>query len=321
MVFDRILRGVYQYGGYIGNYFFFMLSGFLMVHGYREKISSGDIDITEFIFKRIAKIYPLYFLSNLFILIYNLSFCGLQATCNMKDLIQVFLMVCTGWIEDGVPYNVPTWFVCVLLLCYIGFFFVTCWYKKNRNFYYLAVVAFVFWGYILEISNMKLPFCYVHNGEGYFNFFLGMLLYDVIQYFKKDGNEKKLILFEVIGFILLVFISYGTLEFGFSNFCGDLRIVLSVIILPYVIIYAVCVKTIEKILCIKTFVILGKLSMSLFFWHLPVLLVFNHIYFFQRLSSEIQLGMYLLVLIVVCAGSYYLIERVGLKNIKKLFNR
>ncbi len=60
------LDPVYKYGGYFGNSMFFMLSGLLTAYHYKNKIIQQESTFRAFMEKRIRKIYPLYFLTNLF---------------------------------------------------------------------------------------------------------------------------------------------------------------------------------------------------------------------------------------------------------------
>ena len=42
--FSTVLRPAYDYGGYFGNYMFFLLSGFLMGYWYSERIRKSGND-------------------------------------------------------------------------------------------------------------------------------------------------------------------------------------------------------------------------------------------------------------------------------------
>ena len=53
------------YGGDFGNSMFFMLSGFLLSAGYRNRLSSGTVPFQDYMLRRLAKLYPLYLITNL----------------------------------------------------------------------------------------------------------------------------------------------------------------------------------------------------------------------------------------------------------------
>ncbi len=52
----------YTGGGYLGVEFFFVLGGFVMTLGYKDKVLGRDFSYKGFIFRRIAKYYPLHWL-------------------------------------------------------------------------------------------------------------------------------------------------------------------------------------------------------------------------------------------------------------------
>lgn len=58
MAFIRI------FGGDLGNSMFFMLSGFLISWGYRERIRNDCISFGDYLRRRIKKLYPMYAISN-----------------------------------------------------------------------------------------------------------------------------------------------------------------------------------------------------------------------------------------------------------------
>lgn len=180
-----------KWGGYFGNCYFFVLSGFLMTHAYRDKIASGSIGFTEFLRKRIKRLYPLYLATNIFMLIYNASVDGFLTYFRPRDMIEILFMACSGWIDDIYPWNVPGWFVSMLVLCYILWFFVARLYQKQKDCYCLFMAVAVLWGYTLIVRPMGFPFCYTHDGEGIFSFFMGALLYDVLNKIKESGLVKK----------------------------------------------------------------------------------------------------------------------------------
>ena len=153
-------------GGHFGNCYFFILSGFLITHFYRNRIAINNIDLKQFIRKRLQRIYPLYFLSNLYMLVYNITLNGLDAYFRPKDMLEIFLMVCSGWVDDIYPWNVPCWFLSMLMLCYLIYFFTAKLYKEYKDIYYLVILIFIFIGYILTTQRIQFPFCYNHDGIG-----------------------------------------------------------------------------------------------------------------------------------------------------------
>ena len=77
-----------------------------------------------YMYKRIFKLYPLYFLSNL-AMVLLLLIKGDINSLNIRKLFSTFLMVSNGWFSNDTPYNLSTWFLCVLLICYAIYYFVS----------------------------------------------------------------------------------------------------------------------------------------------------------------------------------------------------
>ena len=48
------------FGGSLGNSMFFILSGFLLSWGYKNRIQEHQISFREFLLRRLKKLYPMY---------------------------------------------------------------------------------------------------------------------------------------------------------------------------------------------------------------------------------------------------------------------
>lgn len=112
-----------SYGGTLGNYMFFLLSGFLLSYGYRQRIAGREISFREFLMRRLRKLYPLYILSNLVMLLGDLVQHGISGI-NLKRIVLTILLQNGGGLETAHPYNGPSWFVSALLVCYMAYYFV-----------------------------------------------------------------------------------------------------------------------------------------------------------------------------------------------------
>lgn len=58
----NFLSNIYLYG-YLGVELFFVISGFIMYYAYFAKIHSGSVKFSAFFFKRISKIFPLFWIT------------------------------------------------------------------------------------------------------------------------------------------------------------------------------------------------------------------------------------------------------------------
>ncbi len=311
------LKSIYHFGGFIGNYFFFMISGYLSCRAYRDRISDGSLTVTGYIGSKLTKWYPLFLITNIISLIQYIREEGFTYMVSLKKLISVFTMTSAGWIHDEFPYNYPCWFICVILLCQILFWILMRIYKRSRNAYVLTLFALIFWGFILMQYDIHKPFMYTNDGEGISNFFTGVLIYDLFDLFKmyseKHPDKPYNMIASVTGLTILVGICLSGLHFGLDNICGDTRIVITVLIMPITIFIVPSLSVLDKILSVPPLYYLGCISMSIFFWHIPLQKFYTDILFmipgFEQISGGIQLLLYLILLIILGGLSYRFIEK------------
>ena len=311
------LKFIYHFGGFFGNYFFFMISGYLSCMAYRDRISNENITVTGYIGSKLAKWYPLFLITNIIALIQNVKDEGFTYMVSIRKLISTFTMTSAGWIHDEFPYNYPCWFICVILLCQILFWILMRIYKRSRNAYILVLFALIFWGFILMQYDIHKPFMYKNNGEGISNFFMGVLIYDIFDYLKKysDKHPDKPynMIASVTGLTILIGICLLGRHFGLDNLCGDTRTVITVLIIPVVIFITPSLSVLDKVLSVPPLYYLGCISMSIFFWHIPLQKFYTDMLFmipgFKQISGGIQLILYLILLILAGSLSYQFIEK------------
>ena len=127
----------YTGGGYLGVEFFFILGGFVMTLGYKDRILRSDFSYKKFIFRRLAKYYPLHWLCLSLVLLMVVFMGGFG-----RDR-AVPLMLNASLLQSWVPikriyfsFNAPSWylsdmlfFVCVFPLLLKG---ITALLKSKR---------------------------------------------------------------------------------------------------------------------------------------------------------------------------------------------
>lgn len=165
------------FGGELGNSMFFILSGFLLSHGYRDRIANGTVSFRDYLLRRLLKLYPMYLLTNVVALIIAILQHGMSIL-NLEKVMFTLLLQLSGGLETGNPYNAPTWFLGTLFVCYISFFFI-CFHAKKPTHYFSAIVFGIVWGYFLQKAELDIPFCYSSTGLGLMNFYIGCLLAEI----------------------------------------------------------------------------------------------------------------------------------------------
>ncbi len=251
------------FGGSLGNSIFFMLSGFLIALGYRDRIGAGNVTMEAFLGRRLKKLYPMYLLTNLVALMVAVWQYGASAI-NLKKVAFTILLQTGGGVENMGPYNAPTWFVSALFMCYfLHYLGASC--RKTGWTYYGFLAAGVALGYYLSNFQLNIPFCHYGNGLAFMNFFLGCLLAEVLPALKPYARKLK-----AGALILLAASFYLMLSFGVEIISGGVDGACAFWICPMILYLAWEEGICSRILEWKPFVWLGKISMPVFYWHLVV---------------------------------------------------
>ncbi len=299
--FSKWLEPVYKYGGYFGNYMFFMLSGLLTAFHYKYKIINQECNFRSFMAKRIVKIYPLYFFSNLFALILG------GTIPDAKRIITTFLMISNGWFDGkDMPYNFPTWFLCILILQYILYCAIGKVSTRIPQLYFALCVFFMIWGMLLVTRDWNVPFNYKTCGEGYMNFFLGVLLAELLM--SSSINKQILTAVNLIAFSAIMIHVY---LFGveamprngfwvFSCFCANL------------VCMALYGNYLVRLLAFPPLQTIGKCSFSIYLWHIPIVrayLMIEKKFHLFNLDPRWNFILYFVILISLSILSYYYLEK------------
>ncbi len=297
----KYLGPVYAFGGYFGNYFFFILSGFLTARAYRTRISDGGVPLGRFLWGRISKFYALFLASELIAIVCAVIKKGL-GVITLKHLLTDALLITTGWIEQYTEmYNMPTWFLCVLVLCYVLYYLLARAAGKRRYVYLIACGFLAVFGRYLENKVLFTPFLYRFVGEGYMNFFLGCLLYEGVE--ALEANEKRRKQFTIGAWAVLAFIIVFTLFLGAEAFWGDT--VASVSFLCMLIIF-LTLETgwLRGLLDAKPFRPFQKISVEVFLLHFPLLTAYMLLVPYTPLHSANNAIKLLVYLFIVVALSF-----------------
>lgn len=180
--------------GYLGVSFFFILSGFVLTHSYRERIVNGQISFRRYFLLRIARLTPLHFLTGIPFLyfsimqvkaIYSEEFSVLKTVLNLTYL--------QSWIPVSSIYfslNAPSWSLSDEMFFYACFFglaafsfrrLLTVTVALGLVVALAAVLVQVFLGNAQFFG--KYPFShwlfYIFPGFRILEFLAGMVLYDL----------------------------------------------------------------------------------------------------------------------------------------------
>lgn len=91
------LKFLYTWGGYLGDYLFFMLSGFTIFYTYNTKVCDNQISLYSFVAKRIKKLYPMYFCTTLVSIVYIIKETRISIL-NFKNIFLNLTLTTSDWI-------------------------------------------------------------------------------------------------------------------------------------------------------------------------------------------------------------------------------
>ena len=288
------------FGGILGNSMFFILSGFLLSVGYRERIQGHRISFRDYILRRLKKLYPMYLLSNAAMLFIELIYYGVSVI-DIRKIVFTLLLV-------GGPYNNPTWFLCALFVCYILYFAVAYFARSSTHYICFAVVGIII-GYTLMDADLNFLFLGSSNGMACMNFFLGCILAEVWPILSQKQHRWLQPMF----LVLLPGLMYLMLGYGVELIAGDVRVCFAFAICPMILYLALVKGPCSRLLRFKGFFALGKVSSAVFFWHLVLYFVLydlQKVVFGGSIYPQTEYIIYFTGMLVICAGLTKLQEHI-----------
>ncbi len=257
---------------------FFEISGFLFVLAYEKRIRSEEIGFDKFIKKRIIRIYPMMILTTLTMAFLELFYYSRhdewwRTKVDLWHILINMFGVQVGWFEMTPSLNHPTWYLSVLMQCYIFAFIFEKIVARAKNAQCILVIPLLM---ALAIENSALIeteffICNRLSVRGIEAFFVGVILAKLIQKHQLtiEQNIKKLVgcCYMIIGLIILLVKHLGI------GFWGDVAKVLVFCIYP-VIIILVCYSPVwGKVGNSRGGTFLGNISYEIYLWNLPIQLL------------------------------------------------
>lgn len=291
------------FGGDFGNSMFFMLSGFLLSTGYRNRIASGSMSFQSYMLRRLAALYPLYLITNIVSLVIEVFRYGASGI-QLEKLAFTLLLQNGSGLKAANPYNAPTWFVSALLVCYAAYYAISRITRTSCG-YRCLLCAGIAWGYTLVTRNLSVPYCFEGNGIGFMNFFIGCIFAEYWPWLT-DNKTKWL---PPAAFTLLLGIAYLFLNYGVEIISGNVHSAAAFAVNPLILYLALSDGLFSKFLRVKPLVYLGKISSAIFFWHLPLCYLLQELLASGEALNESMYLVYLLAVLLCSALSHRLIEQ------------
>ena len=259
------LGWIYQ-NGYIFVESFFLCSGYLAFWHYTSQIEKG-MSFESFMQRRIVRIFPLMW-ATLFtavageLLYYNLHaksfwFSGGNTANSIYTLFLNILGLQT-FFPLGNSWNYPAWTLSVFFICWGIYYLITNRCKTDRGRIY-ACAGMVILGITLQnnLTFLAIPFLNGAAARGYISFFMGGLVF----YLNRHLNEKKR---HMAGWFSFCWLLVCIMLYMNGITCEPFQTTMSIAVWPFVILTILNIPVLNKIMSLKPFLLLGKISFSIY---------------------------------------------------------
>ena len=257
--------------GYLGVDFFFILSGFILVHVYSEKLQAGHCTARSFYVRRFARIYPLHLLTLLLMVPLFYTQLGFGFVGDSPDSFPVrtfldhLLMIHAWGMESTLRLNAPSWSISAEWFAYLFFPIFMAVFSKFKPGWLLVCLCTIFsaaWLLSYSVAPER-PLTMLSVDFGIFRvipeFAIGMVLY---QFFGKRAPLK-----HASGFLLLCTVTViALMHWG----APDLMIVFC---FAAIIVLAADMSRVGKKMSGRLFVWLGEISYAVYMTHYIVMTV------------------------------------------------
>lgn len=277
------IKSLIRYG-MLGVDAFFVLSGLILSYIYTREFSdfySLRKNIKNFLLLRLARIYPLHFVTLLLVVFLNFTGVDVQGGNNHFTLsdsernndsynffLSLFLMHGWGFV-DGFSWNYPSWSISVEWLIYLLFPFTILFFSKLKNPYYsLAVIAGIVGYFFFTITDHNIFFtAYTWSNDparGLALFIIGVCLNNL-----HSAKFLSKINWDYLLLGIIIFCTIGGLYKMAINYM--------ILVVPAFIYGLLYIKGFMKLFFYnKPMVYIGEISYSLYLLHIPYGMVISH---------------------------------------------
>lgn len=269
----RIFKWFYLCGWNLVD-FFFVLSGFVFMHVYSQKITAGEVKERDFFILRLSRLYPLHIITLLMVASVQyfrlLNGMGFHA-CGINDLYHFILnalFMQSGFFQSGESFNGPSWTLSCEMLAYILFFYILT--KSGKPL--LLFVICILTGFSILQMRLDIPVFNHQTAKMLTGFFIGCITYKLNNLVAGMTKQSRLKLFTGIC-IFLGIVIFLTYKVGYTEFFGQWDRVMPMLIYPLSIILTLNLRYLNLALTVRPLTYLGDISYSIYLMHFPVLLI------------------------------------------------
>ena len=318
--------------GSLGVPLFFVISGYLIYRSVERNITQKGRKrgLLNYFFHRLFRILPAYYF-NLFIVFIMASFVLNHDYFYSASFFKQFFtnLTFTSYFVHktaGFGINGAYWTLGIEMIWYIvaPLFFI--FFKNTRVLLFIVLLSFVYtWGVDMgyldtffglneKAGNYRLLLWYYSTQlPGQITYFIsGILIY---KYTLSPSADKTVRNYLLASGMLVLFTGIMGYTNIYLNFLSSHVLLLVVTGTLFVLLYTTKVKGAAFIEWI------GKISYSLYLWHMPILYAMNRSHILEYRSMFETVLFFLILLFSISSMSYYFIEEGGFALRKKLTKR
>ena len=333
---------------------FFILSGFVIIYNYHDKLLDDSISIKQFILKRFYRLWPLHFSILLvflflefakFIFFTHFGISGTNIPFSENNGIaffaNLFFLQSFNTFQDA-TFNGPSWSISVEFFTYIFFAVSIIMFKNKINLYkYFSLIVIIISSYFLYF---KIGHLSVTHDFGFirclFGFFSGIIIFYLYNSSLNSYSRIKNINYFTWTIIELFIIFFLIYSLSWKDEVNRLDFISFALFFITIYIFIFSKGFVSKLLNYRLFTYLGKISFSIYMVHYFYSILLNNflkIYYkapfiidkwggyveINPTVGNIYLIFYLIIVIISAHYTYEFIEqryRYGFFK-KKSFNK
>ena len=289
---------------------FFVLSGFFMLRDV-ERLKHGT-GFRKFIIKKYMRFQPLMLITVIAFSGLAKAFEGLyQAPWSdypiyLWGIISSAIGIQGGWALPNPCINNPIWYISVLLLCEIILYVFVRISEKHQIPLEVFYAVMIFLGMGIMEYNINLPFMNVMTCRGFYAFFWGLMLADILRKRQQSGIVTIISGVIVVGLpFLIAFTSRSFTEEG-SNY-------LMTFIYYTAVVLVFTTKRANRFFSLRLWEVLAEIAYNTYMWHSCVFIMAAILFFVMNIVPDFTdtgtiVGM-VAASCVVGAISYFCIEK------------